>query len=63
MIFKVSKKEQEEIDKFKEAFKIIYGHDTNIELIFGENNGIGRILKIRCEEIKVEKDITDYNNW
>ncbi len=63
IIFNITEKEQEEINKFKEAVKTLHGKELEIEYIFKVGNGIGRTLKIRCEEINVEKDITDYENW
>lgn len=63
MKFELNEKELQEVKKFKESFKNIYEHDIELEYIFGSGGGIGRTLKIRCKQINVEKDITDYNSW
>jgi len=63
MKFELNKKELEEVKKFKESFRNIFGHDVELEYIFGGGEGIGRTLKIRCQEINIEKDITDYESW
>lgn len=63
MKFELNEKELKEVKKFKESFRNIFGHDAELEYIFGSGEGIGRTLKIRCQEINVEKDITDYESW
>ena len=62
MKFELNEKELEEVKKFKESFKNIYGYNTELDYIFSIC-GIGRTLKISCQETNIEKDITDYESW
>lgn len=63
MKFELSPKEIEDAYKFyKSCKRKTKGEDVRISYIF-HPTGIGNNVRIRSETLKIEKDITDYENW
>lgn len=64
MKFELTIEEQRAAEEFKKTIEDIYGSIVNLEYIFSYGGGIGRTLKVRCNESGfLEKDITDYDSW
>lgn len=67
MEFNLNEKEKDNLNKFIEAFKVLYGEDVIYKKTYcftptGIGNNIIVIIKAK-PNISIEKDITDYESW
>lgn len=60
--FTLTPKEIERVEEYKKSLKHLFG-EAKIEYRFTEGGGIGTIVKIYCEDIDKEYDITDFDSW
>jgi DNA-binding PadR family transcriptional regulator len=60
--YELNEKEQERLEEWKKAIKLIYGEEGIFTYSFTPT-GIGNAVKVYSHLAKTEKDITDLDCW
>jgi hypothetical protein len=60
--FKLSPKEEKDIEEWKEAIKTVYGSYGTFTYKFTPT-GIGTVIVVYSELADIEKDFTDLDSW